>query len=914
MNSKFSAASLCLSAIACVSVTAPTNATPDYQTFAEWCQNQDQISEDARHTVQVLLGQVGTTDCDTAQTLLSGVPLLALPGQNIRDVRPIGTLTQLQMLLLLDNDISDVSAIAKLTNLTSLDLGMNQITDIRALAPLTNLSMASFLDNPIKQKICPLPNARVCVFSDDITGLAGGDTDVFSLGEAAYKDGDFPSALGHFQDALEIYTQNGDQVRMARMLTRIADTHTNLGNYANATLTYRKSIQLRENLGDTGGLIISYGNLSNLYQQIGQLNAAKEAIEMALVKQEEYNSGTGGFDFDTNPLFAFLDQGDLENNLALVEIQLGNYDAAIASASSALERFEKTKGVFEAGLLGDKRRIAGTRLSLSIIGDARLKQNSAAEALTYFQTALTLAEELGDQSAIASSLTYIGNAQQALEHHDQAIATYEKALEIHANIGNKKGVGSTLNSMGTSLLSQEKLSASETVLLEAIETWEALRPGLQDEYKVSLSELQNETFKTLQQVLIAQGKTSEALAIAERGRARAFIELLATNFKDNPPSTEPPTVEQLKAIAAEQDSTLVEYSIIGDDLNIWVINPTGEIDFRQVDIANQDIDDLVQASRDGMFIEPYYPVDELQALHEILIAPIAEFLPSDENQKVVFIPQGSLFLVPFVALLDAEEHYLIQDHTILTSPSIQALELTRQQKLANAAKKPEHNLIAGFPRNPEAAKDLVLGNPEMPINLQTGTTLSPLSGAEQEALDIADFLKSNAITGKQATKEQILTDISSARIVHIATHGLLEDVAGLGTPGALALAPTETDLGYLTSNEILDLKLVADLVVLSACDTAQGDIKSDGVIGLSRSFIAAGTPSIIVTLWKIPDDSTAFLMQEFYQQLDQSGDKAIALRQAMLATLLEFAEDPDDPALWATPNLWAAPTLIGESL
>ncbi len=914
MKPKFSVVSILIGAIASTTLIAPAQAESNYATFAAWCQNQDAISEDARHTVQVLLGQVGTTDCEVAQERLGATPLLAIPGQNIRDVRPIGTLTQLQMLLLLDNEISDVSAIANLTNLTSLDLGMNQITDIRSLAPLTKLSMASFLNNPIAQKICPLPNARVCVFSDDIVDFAGGDADVFSLGEAAYKDGDFPSALGHFQDALEIYTESGDQVRMARMLTRIADTHTNLGNYADATITYRKSIQLRENLGDTGGLIVSYGNLSNLYQQIGQLDAAKEAIETALVKQAEYNSGSGGFDFDTNPLFAFLDQGDLENNLALVELQLGNYDAAIASAESALERLKKTRGVFESGLLGDQRRIAGTRLSLSIIGDVRLKQGSAAEALTYFQTALTLAEELEDQAAIATSLTYIGDAQRQLEHHDQAIATYDQALTIHEKIGNKKGVGSTLHSKGISLLSQDKLSESETVLLEAIEVWEALRPGLQDEYKVSLSELQNETFKTLQQVLIAQGKTSEALAIAERGRARAFIELLATNFKDNPPSTEPPTVEGLQAIATEQDSTLVEYSITGDDLNIWVINPAGDIEFQQVNIANQNLDELVQASRDGMFIEPYYPVDELQALHEILIAPITEFLPTDENQKVVFIPQGSLFLVPFVALLDAEERYLIQDHTILTSPSIQALELTRQQKSANAAQKPEHNLIAGFPRDPEAAKDLVLGNPEMPVNLQTGATLSPLSGAEEEALNIADFLKADAITGKQATKDNIIQDISAARIVHIATHGLLEDVAGLGTPGALALAPTETDLGYLTSNEILNLQLVADLVVLSACDTAQGDIKSDGVIGLSRSFIAAGTPSIIVTLWKIPDDSTAFLMQEFYQQLEQSGDKAIALRQAMLATLLEFADDPDDPAFWATPNLWAAPTLIGESV
>jgi len=123
---------------------------------------------------------------------------------------------------------------------------------------------------------------------------------------------------------------------------------------------------------------------------------------------------------------------------------------------------------------------------------------------------------------------------------------------------------------------------------------------------------------------------------------------------------------------------------------------------------------------------------------------------------------------------------------------------------------------------------------------------------------------------------------------------------------AIALAPAgtgELNEGLLTADEILDMKLNAELVVLSACDTGRGRITGDGVIGLSRSLITAGVPSIVVSLWKVPDDSTAFLMTEFYKNLRTTSDKAQALRQAMLTTKQKYSD----------PLYWAAFTLIGEA-
>jgi CHAT domain-containing protein len=199
-----------------------------------------------------------------------------------------------------------------------------------------------------------------------------------------------------------------------------------------------------------------------------------------------------------------------------------------------------------------------------------------------------------------------------------------------------------------------------------------------------------------------------------------------------------------------------------------------------------------------------------------------------------------------------------------------------------------------------------MGNPTMPsIPDSTGKLqqLASLPGAETEAKAIAQLLNTQAITGKDATKSAILQKLTTARIAHLATHGLLDDFKGLGVPGAIALAPEGNDNGLLTSSEILDMKLNAELVVLSACDTGRGDDYwrwRDWTI----SFLNYGRRSQCnCLLWSVPDAPTASLMTEFYQNLKQSPDKAQALRSAMLTTMKQHP-DPKD---------WAAFTLIGEA-
>ncbi|MEH2263293.1 CHAT domain-containing protein [Nostoc sp.] len=427
------------------------------------------------------------------------------------------------------------------------------------------------------------------------------------------------------------------------------------------------------------------------------------------------------------------------------------------------------------------------------------------------------------------------------------------------------------------------------------------------------------TYDQLQKTFISQKKYQAALEISERRRNRRLVNLLAQQLSIS--EVNAPSTEQIKQLAKQQNATLVQYSIINDkviidgkkqpkesQIYIWLIKPTGDIAFRSVDLKplwqknKTSLADLIRNSRQfNDFRERSLKGGiqtftnkkdnsnkQLQKLHKLLIQPIADLLPIQADAHIIFIPQGELFLVPFAALKDAKGKYLIEQHTIATAPSIQALDLLyqRQQKIQGVAK-----------------DVLIVGNPTMPsISLKPGESpqkLSQLPGAEQEAKQIAEIFHTQALTGDAATETAVVQKMPQARIIHLATQGGCNDSSEISC--GLAFAPSPQDDGWLTSEEILNLNLKADLVVLSSNETALGKITGDGVIGLSRSFFAVGVPSVIGSLWSVPDKETAFLMTEFYHKLSENPDKTAALRYAMLATMKKYPN----------PQYWAAFTLIG---
>lgn len=615
---------------------------------------------------------------------------------------------------------------------------------------------------------------------------------------------------------------------------------------------------------------------------------------------------------------------DVVNNIAIAHSQLGQHERAIELLQFALNMdfFEEHQG-------------ARSRV-LSNIGVEYAAFGAYEQALDYYRQSLAIRVEIGDRSGESVVLNHIGAAYQALGHYEQALVNYQDALLIHEELGLRPAQSLTLDRLGSLYLLQAQYAEAESVLLEAVSIFEFLKDEeLEDVDKVALFETQLNTYEFLQQVLIAQNKDAIALEIAERGRARATVELLADRISDRATQeiiTTAPKIAEIQRIASEHNTTLVTYSIIDNPtrdtaLYIWVVQPTGEIEFREVEfegsgegglainpIASIDgllyrgnpdlseLDTLVADSR-SILIESTdsstTPTEKLQELHQLLIDPIVDLLPSDPNAQVAFIPQGELFLVPFAALQDEDGTYLIEKHTILTAPSIQVFGLANESRSLRLLS--ESRPLRGVEGDFETENALIVGNPTMPtVWLPTDegfaeTQLSYLSGAKAEAEAIGEFFNIPVLTGEQATEARIKQELPNASLIHLATHGLLEygipESSGvLDIPGAIALAPGNGEDGLLTSAEILEMDLQADLAILSACDTGRGRITGDGVVGLSRALITAGVPSVMVSLWAVNDDSTSLLMQRFYEFL-AAGDitKAQALRQAQLSLL--YGED-----------------------
>ena len=188
--------------------------------------------------------------------------------------------------------------------------------------------------------------------------------------------------------------------------------------------------------------------------------------------------------------------------------------------------------------------------------------------------------------------------------------------------------------------------------------------------------------------------------------------------------------------------------------------------------------------------------------------------------------------------------------------------------------------------------------------------LPPLPGALAEAEWVAERLGAPALTGDGATETAVRARLPSARVIHLATHGVA--YRSLWEPRApfVALAPDSLNDGVLSLREILDdpsLRLTADLVVLSACQSGLGEMSGEGLNGLQRAFLARGAKSVLYSLWNVSDEATALFMQRFYQHWLDDPDhpgKSESLRRARV----DVRADPR----FREPRFWAAFQLVGE--
>jgi CHAT domain-containing protein len=400
------------------------------------------------------------------------------------------------------------------------------------------------------------------------------------------------------------------------------------------------------------------------------------------------------------------------------------------------------------------------------------------------------------------------------------------------------------------------LAGAAPVASEALADWRRLTATL-TVWRGLLAQERGGERPSQERIAYLQGRVEES-----EGEQRRLETVLA---KDNPhfyrvlnPPAEVLSLDQVCAVL-QPDTALLQYYFLGEDLLAWAITSQGMVQAHRAAIdaraLARHIRSFHHACAEGGSLEGL-----AGPLADTLLAPLAAAIR--DNSRLIVVPFGAAHLLPFHAL-PWEGQPLGATHTLSYLPSASALRFLRP---------------GGFPARPD--RILAVGNPaRMSFQPPLGgprLELNELRGAAREATYVASlFLRGEALVGPQATKAAVCARLGRFPLLHFATHGYLSAEAPLLSSVLLA------DGEALSVYELMGLRLRADLVVLSACDSGRGETTGgDEVVGLARGLLGAGARTVVVSLWPVNDVSTSLLMGAFYDRLGAGEEPAEALRFA----------------------------------
>ncbi len=383
-------------------------------------------------------------------------------------------------------------------------------------------------------------------------------------------------------------------------------------------------------------------------------------------------------------------------------------------------------------------------------------------------------------------------------------------------------------------------------------------------------------------------------------------------------SPQPRSLEEIRRRLLDPHSVLLVYSLGEDRSFLWQITAEGlrshELPARrQIEAEVNSVYNLLRMRRAALTPQR----DQLLVrLGRTLLGPVADDL---EQKRLLIAADGALHTLPFAALIaPGTSERLVKRHEIVYLPSASIL-LTLRDELAGRQPAPRPIAIFADPVFTSAAHPQGDAGSQDLSRAATGLGLrdfAPLPNTRTEAEEIAKLFGDEALTalGHAATKKAVLTVAGQFQILHFATHGLLnqQDPELSGLVLSLFDERGQPCDGFLRLHELYNLRLQAELAVLSACQTGLGQqARGEGLLGLTRGFMYAGVPRVLVSLWNVSDQATAELMKRFYWALTEGGaSPSQALRAAQLA-LIE--EDPSGEGL-GHPFFWAPFVLQGEWL
>ena len=673
---------------------------------------------------------------------------------------------------------------------------------------------------------------------------------------------DYEQALLHYKRALSLYEGQKDYRRVARILRNMGLVYDEIGEKQKAADHYRRALPLFRLGSDRQSLARLLANLGKVCSESGQHEQALAHLNEALPLLQKLNNQF----FEVYALYW----------IARSERERGNLREARAKIEAALSKIEKLRSRFY-------------QPDLRTAGFTRAQDFYELE----IDLLMRLAESQPDKNAQDKD-----EIHTALEVSEQARARTMLDLLAEAKIDIRQGISSELKRR--ELASQARLSAVQSQL---IEVQQQPRP---DARRITALEAE----------LKKADEEREELELEIRARHPRYAEILYPT---------PLRAEAIRELLDER-TALLEYTLGKERSFLFVVTQEGVRTFRLP--KADEIARLVQELRGGLTLPGRREFASYRRaagqLYQTLVAPAAETLVS--KQTLLIAADGALHYLPFEALLadgaDANQtagaadlDYLVKRWAISYVPSASVLASLRRGERGAADKGAMRFVAFADPvyRRGEqnGAPDKAAANAVRSFDeSESRWDLTRLTQSRREVTEIARLYNSGEVAlyfGTDAKEENVKGNaaLANARRIHFATHGVLREGQPAYSGLILTLDNDPKEDGLLQVYEIFNLKLNAELVVLSACQTGLGqELRGEGIIGLTRSFMYAGAPSVVASLWRVADRSTAELMVKFYRQLELAGGKAEALRRAKL----ELMREPR----FAHPYYWATFVLVGE--
>jgi CHAT domain-containing protein/tetratricopeptide (TPR) repeat protein len=780
-----------------------------------------------------------------------------------------------------------------------------------------------------------------------------------SIGLVYLGQGNYSDALGQFQKSLKISEGRSDKAELARSLNSIGGVYLGQGNYSEALEQFQKSLRISEEIGNKAGIALLLNNIGLVHGSQGNYSKALEQYRKSLKIFEEMGNKYGIANTLHNIGLFHASQGNYIQALEQYQKSLKineemGYNAGIANSlndignvhtlqgyyTEALEQCQKSLKIFEE--IGDK---AGIARSLNNIGYAHHLQSNYTQALQFAGRASDLAAQLGYREVIWEARTNAGNAYlalkqlgQARQSFDQAIATIEdlRAQVAGGERDRQRAFESKIspyyamielliaqNNPGEALIYTERARAR--VLLDALlrgrvsvtKTMTSMEIEQERELKSRLVSLNTQINREQQRQQPDQNRLNQLEAQLQRARLdfEAFqTDLYIAHPELKPQRGEAPVIkpDEIAALLPDAKSALLEYAVTDDRTYMFVItNVQGKtavnirvyaLPIKRAELAKQTEKFRQQlAGRDLGFHAA------ARQLYQLLLKPAQAQIQGKTN--LIIVPDDKLWELPFQALVAEGGRYVIETSAVSYAPSLTAL---REMKAQHNKRRDDVASLAL----------LALGNPAIGQETIERTTialrdgkLDPLPSAQEEAKALGRLYgaaRSKIYIGREAREDRVKIEARQARVLHFATHGILNDTAPMYSHLLLAQGDKNED-GLLEAWELMRLDLKADLAVLSACETARGRFGAgEGMIGLSWALFVAGVPATLVSQWKVESESTRDLMLNFHRQLKEpstatrpTATRAEALRQAAL----KLMKDPSS----SHPFYWAGFVLVGDN-